>query len=326
MDRTWILGMGSLVVLLAACFNPDEPDTYYCNAAAGKTWCPADQVCRGTVCMARGTKPDGGRDLRVDARDMAVERKPDSKPDLLPDLKHDLLPDLQPDSKPDSKPDLLPDQKHDLLPDLQPDVLPDQMPSKEAGADLPVLVDLKPDQQLSPCTPYQQAFSMPPLPANWKVGFGTWSVTAGYLLQGASSNPSLVAPYYILYTGAVYGDFTVEVEATKHGSLSTKDLALGIIYRVQDHQNFYFALFKPNDNKVALYRVQAGIEKELKANTLTVSTSHTLRVQVKGASHVIYFDNKQVIGATDSTFTQGQVGLATHKTAGRFDDFTITCP
>jgi len=281
MHRTDILWPVVLVTLFAACFNPDEPETYYCNEAAGKTQCPSGLVCVGTVCVTGG-QPDRGSDLTADMRDMAADSKPtpDSNPDSMP--------------KPDSKP------------------TPDSTP--------------KPDQSLFPCTPHEPKLTGT-WPNNWNKVNGSWSLASGQMYQKAVANPKQHEPYHVVYTG-VYGDFTFEAEAKIQGPPVAKEYSAGLLYRYQNTSNFYFALIhtKPTTGQVLLVRVKNGVPTEYKGTASAVSGKHTITAVVKGSKHTIYLDGTQVLAVTDTTFTNGKVGLATHKAAVMFGDVAVTCP
>src|SRR5436853_2787204 len=105
-----------------------------------------------------------------------------------------------------------------------------------------------------------------------------------------------------------------------------EDQAGGVIWRVQDANNYYIARANALEDNVTIYHTIKGKRVAFK-NTNTKVTSgvwHTLRVDFKGNKFTVTFDGNKVIEATDESFANaGKVGVWTKAdSVTLFDDFT----
>jgi hypothetical protein len=133
-----------------------------------------------------------------------------------------------------------------------------------------------------------------------------------------------------------FTDTRIEVDATKIGGPDANDI--GAICRYKDEENFYFFVFG-SDGYYSINKLVAGEEsmvgsEELGFNDTAIqsgsSTNH-LRVDCIGSTLAMYVNGTQLISATDTDLTEGNVGLiaGTWETAGadlNFDNFVVTKP
>jgi hypothetical protein len=115
--------------------------------------------------------------------------------------------------------------------------------------------------------------------------------------------------------------------AVKFKAVSGKeDQAGGIVWRCQDADNYYIARANALEDNVTIYHTIKGKRVSFKNIDTKVAHGvwHTLRVEFDGNRFTVVFDGKQVIAATDDSFSEaGKVGVWTKAdSVTLFDDFT----
>lgn len=152
------------------------------------------------------------------------------------------------------------------------------------------------------------------LPAGAQVFTGKWVVRAE---QGAPSAPNALcqsgmADYPAIVLGTItYSNVTV---STSFKPLSGKeDQAAGIIFRVQDKDNYYILRANALEDNVILFKYVKGRRSSIKEGSIKVAKGRwqELRVEVKGPRIRGYLNGALIVDATDNTFKSGQVGLWT---------------
>src|SRR5205809_1085928 len=105
-----------------------------------------------------------------------------------------------------------------------------------------------------------------------------------------------------------------------------EDQAGGVIWRVQDANNYYISRANALEDNVTIYHTINGKRVAFKnINTkVTSGVWHTLRVDFEGNKFTVTFDGTKVIEATDASFAKaGKVGVWTKAdSVTEFDDFT----
>lgn len=105
------------------------------------------------------------------------------------------------------------------------------------------------------------------------------------------------------------------------------DMGGGLIWRAQDHQNYYITRANPLEQNIRFYRVVKGVRYKL-ANfdhIISVDIWHTFRVLARDNHFQIIFDGQTVFDVQDETFQSGQIGLWTKADAVTyFDDLRIS--
>jgi hypothetical protein len=152
------------------------------------------------------------------------------------------------------------------------------------------------------------------LPAGVQVFSGTWSVRAE---KGTPTSPhalcqSAVADYPAIVLGdTVYSDGHV---TTAFKTISGKeDQAAGIIFRVQDKDNYYILRANALEDNVILFKYVKGRRIAVKEGNIKVAKGawQELMIMFEGSHILGYLNGKLVVNATDSTFKSGKVGLWT---------------
>src|SRR6266498_2006697 len=105
-----------------------------------------------------------------------------------------------------------------------------------------------------------------------------------------------------------------------------EDQAGGVIWRVQDANNYYISRANALEDNVTIYHTINGKRVAFKnINTkVTSGVWHTLRVDFEGNKFTVTFDGTKVIEATDASFANaGKLGVWTKAdSVTLFDDFT----
>lgn len=158
------------------------------------------------------------------------------------------------------------------------------------------------------------------LPAGATVFTGKWEIRAE---SDAPSSPNALcqtgtANYPALsLSDKIYSDVTV---STRFKPVSGRtDRAAGIIFRIQDKDNYYILRANALEDNVNIYRYVGGERRAIQEGSAKVSsgTWQDLRVEIKGNHIRGFLNGKQVVEVTDNTFKSGKIGLWTKE-----DSFT----
>jgi hypothetical protein len=105
-----------------------------------------------------------------------------------------------------------------------------------------------------------------------------------------------------------------------------EDQAGGLIFRVQDKDNYYIARANALEDNVIFFIYQNARRSQLKGAGAKVANGvwHDLRVDVNGNKFVAFVDGKQVVDVTDDRYKTGGVGLWTKADSVTcFDDVQV---
>src|SRR5262249_8564473 len=118
----------------------------------------------------------------------------------------------------------------------------------------------------------------------------------------------------------------VFVEVKFKAIAGKEDQAGGVIWRLQDANNYYIARANALENNVTIYHTIKGKRTEKKRTEMQVAsgTWHSLRVDFSGNHFAVTFDGKKALEWDDNTFKNaGKVGVWTKAdSVTEFDDFT----
>jgi len=104
------------------------------------------------------------------------------------------------------------------------------------------------------------------------------------------------------------------------------DQAAGLIFRIQDKDNYYILRANALENNVNLYKYAAGRRNALKESSVRVANGvwQELRVEVRGDRLRGFLNGELVVEATDATYAAGRVGLWTKADSVTcFDDVSV---
>lgn len=160
-----------------------------------------------------------------------------------------------------------------------------------------------------------------PAPARWLVqreGANTFLAHVGEpSARGGFSLAILEAP---LSGGATF----ISARTRRSGT----DGSLGIVWRVQDADNYYLARLDLSRQDIGLYRVVRGNRVRIEGEDdleLDPHAWHTLKIVQEEESIRVYIGGIRVLRARDRTFTgSGGAGLwSTGDATSHFDDVTV---
>ena len=92
-----------------------------------------------------------------------------------------------------------------------------------------------------------------------------------------------------------------------------EDQAAGLIFRVQDEDNYYIVRANALEDNVGIYKYVDGRRSEMESESVRLDPGEwrELRVEVTGDQIRAFLDKREVVEATDDEFTSGGVGLWT---------------
>jgi hypothetical protein len=178
------------------------------------------------------------------------------------------------------------------------------------------------------------------LPAGWKAeqtgkGKGSvWKVVAdetapsrrGYVLAQTAESPNA---FFNLCVAPDTNYKDLEMSVAFKAVRGKNDRGGGLVWRYQDHNNYYIARMNPLEDNFRVYkvvagrRIQLGTQEDLKVPT---GEWHRLRIEQVGDHIQCYLDGRKYLDVKDSTIQDaGQVGLWTKSDAqSRFDDLKVS--
>jgi hypothetical protein len=159
---------------------------------------------------------------------------------------------------------------------------------------------------------------------------GTWGVRAE---ADAPSPPNALcqtgqATFPALSLGdAVFGDLTL---TTRFKPIAGReDQAAGLLFRIQDQDNYYILRANALENNVNFYKYAGGRWSSLKESRAQVPSGQwqELRVEAVGNRFRGFLNGQQVVEVADDTYQAGQVGLWTKADSVTcFDDVEARMP
>src|SRR5262249_7174449 len=166
------------------------------------------------------------------------------------------------------------------------------------------------------------------LPESAEVFSGTWEVRAE---TDAPSPPNVLcqsatADFPAIRLGdKLFADLTVTV---RFKPVSGKDdQAAGIIFRVQDKDNYYILRANAEEDNVIFFRYGSGRRTTLKEGDAKVPSGQwqELKLEVEGNRFRGFLDGQLVVETTDDAYKVGGVGLWTKAdSVTYFDDLRVT--
>ena len=184
-----------------------------------------------------------------------------------------------------------------------------------------------------PAEPMVRHFDAAPSDATSTFGTvfsGTWEVRAE---ADAPSPPNALcqtgtATFPAVSLGnAVFGDV---VATTRFKPISGReDRAAGLIFRVQDQDNYYILRANALENNVNFYKYAGGSRSTLKEGKSQVVAGQwqELRVEAIGNHLRGFLNDQQVVEVSDDTYQAGQIGLWTKADSVTcFDDVNAQIP
>ena len=155
--------------------------------------------------------------------------------------------------------------------------------------------------------------------ANWQIEEDKSSMVLSLIERSNSRGFNLCYTQDVNFTD---GNISTLFRANK-GKI---DQGGGLMWRVQDDDNYYVARFNPLEDNFRFYIVQEGIRKEIASVDVALTGGwHSMTIVQQGDSFEGYLDGKRVLHAKDSRLPKsGGVGVWTKADAlTSFDDVRI---
>jgi hypothetical protein len=161
-------------------------------------------------------------------------------------------------------------------------------------------------------------------PADFINVLGDWAVTSEHALRQQGRYGSGDFPRLVL-KDLTFQDFTLSVKCRPESGGT--DQACGVMFRLEDSDNYFVTRANALEGNVRLYRVVDGDRQQFASGDASVTSNawHTLGVAARGTSLTVRWDGVDVFTATDATFTRGKIGLWTKAdSVTSFDELEVT--
>ncbi len=156
---------------------------------------------------------------------------------------------------------------------------------------------------------------------------GRWEVERdgeNRVMAQKASNPDRTFNV-VLVAGEEFRDLDIRVRLK--AVAGEMDRGGGLVWRARDRNNYYVARYNPLEDNLRVYKVENGRRTQLDhAEVPGDGRWHTLRITMKGREILGYFDDKKLLVAEDTTFSDaGRIGLWSKADArSYFDDLTVS--
>jgi len=130
--------------------------------------------------------------------------------------------------------------------------------------------------------------------------------------------------YYTKKMTLLNGAISVKFKANS----GQEDQGGGIMWRVQDKNNYYIARYNPLENNLCLYYVKNAHRRLLNSATVLLDKEHwhSMKIIQHNTHYNAYLDSKNILQGNNTTFTNaGGIGVWTKADAlTSFKDFKVT--
>jgi len=169
----------------------------------------------------------------------------------------------------------------------------------------------------------------------WRVFVDVFAPSAQFVLVQASGLAEADHYPIALLKDVEVKNVTLSVYLKPMGG--EMDKSAGLLWRVQDKDNYYAALASALDDRLHLLKMVAGRPTELAAVPIDIDVEferselsptrgwYLLEVEDEGTRITVRFQGQQVVEISDNTFAQaGRVGVITHADSiASFDNFHV---
>ena len=162
--------------------------------------------------------------------------------------------------------------------------------------------------------------------ATWQVVMDKTALSGEHALAMTRPNHTFGGSFNICWTDTVSfldGEIAVRFKSVK----GEEDQGGGVIWRVQDSENYYIARFNPLEDNFRIYYVRDGARKTLASVKVALPAGkwHTLKIIQHGNQFEGHLNGRKLLNGTNNLFMKpGGVGLWTKADAvTSFDDFRV---
>ncbi|MCB1033954.1 MAG: DUF1080 domain-containing protein, partial [Acidobacteria bacterium] len=150
-------------------------------------------------------------------------------------------------------------------------------------------------------------------PSNWQ-----W-VSGGYLRQTSNIyNSTGLRATHLLWPGG----FELQDYRLGFRLQSTDDDSLGVLFRYQDVDHYYFFVWSRQNPRQQLLRMEDGVVTVLDSTTTpyTQNTWYAVDIEAEGPRLAVWVDGMKVLEAEDSSYAAGTFALFSAANAGSYFD------
>jgi len=137
-----------------------------------------------------------------------------------------------------------------------------------------------------------------------------WSVKDGMAYQSSNiyqfDPPAYLGSYLLYDNGSQWTNYLIKLSMK-----SLDDDAMGVMFRIQDDQNYYRFAWDKQRQIRRITKHENGVVTLLAEDTVpyVINQLYQLRVQASGPSMEVFIDNQSIFTATDDRFTSGSIAL-----------------
>jgi hypothetical protein len=162
--------------------------------------------------------------------------------------------------------------------------------------------------------------------ASWEIIEDVTAPSGEHVLSMTRPNHVSRGTFNLCWTNTLSfldGEIQVRFKAVK----GEVDQGGGVIWRVQDKNNYYIARFNPLEDNFRIYCVRDGARKKLASVRVKLPAGkwHTLKIVQRGNRFEGYLNGRKLLNGKNNLFKKsGGVGLWTKADAvTSFDDFSV---
>ncbi len=161
---------------------------------------------------------------------------------------------------------------------------------------------------------------------------GTWNVSGGqYVLTNPAipADPNLFLNDKSLQNTDLSGDFTMTYDGSTNKTGSTF-VNFGSVFDYHDEGNYYYVVFNQTDDAYTngIFKVVNGVQQPRLAGfpttgTITSNTMYNIKIVKTGSNITVFRGGVQQATVSDTTFTDGKIGLGSRGNAATFDNLVV---
>ena len=163
-------------------------------------------------------------------------------------------------------------------------------------------------------------------PATWKIVKDATAPSGHQVLALVSAPPKFGRNFNLCWTDST-SFLDGEIRVDFKSNTGEVDQGGGVMWRVQDKDNYYIARFNPLEDNFRIYYVHNGSRHQIADVQVKLPAGkwHTMKIIQNGAGYEGYINGEKLLEGTNDLFTnEGGVGLWTKADAATsFDNFSV---
>lgn len=159
----------------------------------------------------------------------------------------------------------------------------------------------------------------------WTSGSGTWSVATDGSTKVYRQSDNTVANARSVAGRSSWSNYEITAKVKTESFDSGGYAGVGLNVRYQDSSNYYYFFYYKNDGTLKIQKYVGGTATTLASANFTFNTGtwYTFKAVVNGSDLELWVDGNQKLITTDSTYTQGSIAVAAHRSDSKFDDISV---